>query len=331
MILLFCASLAHGQTIATRVLFKDEPMKIQLSQLITTTLVFPAKLAGTFGLGLVSAGENTDGTVDIEHPPDSNILVFHAVTPQAHIIATVIMEGVPYVLDLKATETPDAAITLVRAGASQSGSPEGPKEVSIDEIKEARLKFDPELLVGFEKRAQYAEVIKGLYPTHDLAYLSTLYPEIFEQYAVRDVKYSSDSGAAKTVVTRIHRFSKEDATVLEGTVTNETSTPMVFDGRAATVQCANLTEPIKLLDCLRPIPPGATVPIEVVIQGDVEGARENLSINNEYRIMLPNEGTVWSLKNGGDVPNHDFPVPKPTPPTPIPLTQTGDPKREVRK
>jgi hypothetical protein len=73
------------------------------------------------------------------------------------------------------------------------------------------------------------------------------------------------------------------------------------------------------------------VPIEVVIQGDVEGARENLSINNEYRIMLPNEGTVWSLKNGGDVPNHDFPVPKPTPPTPIPLTQTGDPKREVRK
>jgi hypothetical protein len=326
MILLLSATLAHGQTIATRVLVKEQPMKIQLSTLITTTLVFPAKIAGTFGLGIAIGQQQ--GSVQLEHPPDSNILVFHAVTDEAHIFATVIMEGFPYALELKATKTPDLAVTLVKGSAtSQPGAIDGPREVTVGEIKENRLKFDPELLVGFERRAQYATLIRGLFPNHDLAYLGTLYPEIFEQYSSREVKYSSDSGAARTVVTKIHRFAKEDATVLEGTVTNETTTPMVFDGRAATVQCATLTEPIKLLDCLRPIPPGATVPIVAVIQGDIEGDRENLSINNEMRIMLPNEGTVWSLKNGGDVPDHDFTVPKPYK-RPIPVTQTGPPKRD---
>jgi hypothetical protein len=65
-----------------------------------------------------------------------------------------------------------------------------------------------------------------------------------------------------------------------------------------------------------------------VIQGDIDGGRSNLSINNEMRIMLPSEGTIWSFKNGGDVPGHDFKVPKPMPSRPIPLDQTGAPKRD---
>ena len=97
---------------------------------------------------------------------------------------------------------------------------------------------------------------------------------------------------------------------------------------AVTIQVANLTEPVKLLDCLRPIPPGATVPIDAVIQGDIDGGRADLSINNEMRMVLPSEGTIWSLKNGSDVPGHDFKVPRPLPSRRIPLTQTGDPKRD---
>ena len=88
-------------------------------------------------------------------------------------------------------------------------------------------------------------------------------------------------------MTTIHRFSKDDAIVLQGTVTNETARPIQFDGRAATVQVANEVHPIKLLDCLRPIPANATVPIDVVIQGDIDGGRANLSIQNEFRIILP--------------------------------------------
>jgi hypothetical protein len=316
-VFLLSAVMGHAQTIATRVLFRDQPIKIALSPLITTTLIFPSPLAGTFGLGLVT-GAQSGGSIQLEHPAGSNILVFHALTEQAHTFATIVMEGMLYTLELKATAQPDVSVTMVKGGPGGPGAADvkEPVEVTPDQIKEARIKYDPELLYGFLRRA------------HDAVALKSLYPSLYEKYSVRSANYTSDSGAAKTTVLKIHRFSKEDAIVLEGTVTNETDAPMVFDGRAATVQVANLTEPIKLLDCLRPIPPGATVPIDVVIQGDIDGGRSDLSINNEMRIMLPSEGTIWSLKNGSDVPGHDFNVPKPRPSRPIPLTQTGDPKRD---
>ncbi len=312
--------MGYAQTIATRVLFRDQPIKIALSPLITTTVIFPSPLAGTFGLGLVT-GVQSGGSIQLEHPAGSNILVFHALTEAAHTFATVVMEGMLYTLELKATGQPDVSVTMVKGGPGVSGAPDikEPVEVTPDQIKEARIKYDPELLYGFLRLA------------HDAVALKSLYPSLYEKYSVRSANYTSDSGAAKTAVLKIHRFSKEDAIVLEGTVTNETDAPMVFDGRAATVQVANLTEPIKLLDCLRPIPPGATLPIDVVIQGDIDGGRSDLSINNEMRIMLPSEGTIWSLKNGGDVPGHDFNVPKPLPSRPIPLTQTGDPKRDAQQ
>ncbi len=85
-------------------------------------------------------------------------------------------------------------------------------------------------------------------------------------------------------------------------MTNETDAPMIFDGRAVTIQVANLTEPIKLLDCLRPIPPGATVPIDVVIQGDIDGGRSDLSINNEMRIMLPTKERSGALRMAATYP-----------------------------
>ncbi len=143
-----------------------------------------------------------------------------------------------------------------------------------------------ELLIGFLRRAR------------DAALLRPLYPDLYQGYASRQAQYASDSSAVKTTVTTIHRFSKDDAIVLQGTVENETGRPIQFDGRAATVEVANEVHPIKLLDCLRPIPANATVPIDVVHQGDIDGGRANLSIQNEFRIILPApDGMANSLES----------------------------------
>jgi hypothetical protein len=269
----------------------------------------PAVPSGTFGLGLVSnqnAAPNV--SVQIEHPDGSPILVLHALNESANVMMTVLLDGQLFVFNLRSASAPDVAVTLVRADAAAPRA----QEVTPEEIRAARLKYDPELLVGFERRA------------HDAAFLRKLYPDLYQGYNTRAADYTSDSGIVKTTVTQIHRFSNEDATVLEGTVQNETSHPISFDGRATTVQVANEVHPAKLTDCLRPIPPGETVPIVVVLQGDVDGGRANLSIENEFRIILPpipGEGTVWNFKNGrgGD----KFKVAPP-----VPLTQTGKPVKE---
>jgi hypothetical protein len=305
--LLLSASIANGQNIATKVLTPGTPIKISLSPSLTTTLLFPGPLSGTFGLGLVSGNNaQSSGSVQVEHPEGSSVLVLHALSETARVLMTVLLESRLYVFDLQSAPEADVAVTLTRL----EDSSQGVRQISAEEVKGARVKYDPELLVGFERRA------------HDAPLLRKLYPELYEGYASRQADYTSDSGSAKTTVTQIHRFSKEDAIVLEGTVQNETGRPIQFDGRATTVQVANEVHPAKLTDCVRPIPAGATVPIGVVIQGDIDGGRANLSIDNEFRIMLPGDtGTVWSFKNGS--PGNRFKVPAPVETSRIPLTQTG--------
>jgi hypothetical protein len=305
---------AAAETISTRVITAGSPTRIALSPQLTTTLLFPSAPSGTFGVGLVnsqSAGAN--GSVQIEHPDNSQIIVLHALSETAAVIMTVLMDGQLYVFDLRSGQEPDVAVTLLKDTATPRAL-----QVTPEEIKAARLKYDPELFVGLLRRA------------HDAALMRKLYPDLYQGYNTRGCDYTSDSGVVKTTVTQIHRFSKEDAIVLEGTVENETPHPIGFDGRAVTVQVANETHPVKLLDCLRPIPVGATVPIDVVLQGDIDGGRANLSIDNEFRIILPpipGEGTVWNLKNVG-TDGDKFKVPPPKDKTAIPLTQTGKARKE---
>jgi hypothetical protein len=286
-----------------------------LSPELTTTLLFPSALSGTFGLGLVTGNNsNSGGIVQVEHPEGSNVLVLHALSETSRTLATVLLDGQLYVLDLSSSPQPDVAITLIKADAAAPRA----MEVTPEEIKAARIKYDPELFVGFLRRG------------HNAVLLRKLYPDLYQGYNTRSADYASDSGVVKTTVTQIHRFSKEDAIVLEGTVQNETAHSISFDGRSATVLVANETHPVKLLDCLRPIPAGATVPIDVVLQGDIDGGRANLSIENEFRIILPpipGEGTVWNYKNGGG--GSKFKVPAPTEKGQIPLTQTGKPVKET--
>ena len=256
LLLLCSATLGKAQNIATKVLTPATPIAISLSPQLTTTLLFPSVPGGAFGLGLVNNQSGSgNGSVQIEHPEGSQFIVLHALNEMANVMMTVLLEGKLYVFDLRSGPQPDIAVTLVKADATVPRA----VEVTPDEIRAARPKFDPELMIGFLRRA------------HNAALMRKLYPDLYQGYNARSADYTSDSGVVKTTVTEIHRFSKEDAIILEGTVQNESGHPITFDGRAATVLVANETHPVKLLDCLRPIPAGATVPIDVVLQGDTDG------------------------------------------------------------
>ncbi|MBV8228292.1 MAG: hypothetical protein JO232_24215 [Verrucomicrobia bacterium] len=307
LIVLLAAGVAQGQ-IVTKPLSTTAPMQINLYPGVVTTLYFPDKVAGVFGGGVCAIDPSkpsipAGAVVAEQHPVGSQVVLLQPVTKDSHAYMTVLVGGRLVLFELHTgLAVPDIAVTLTNQDETTTPG----------EIRAARPVYNQELLVGLLKRARDARI------------LEPLYPDLYQGYAVRDADYTSDSGVMKTTVKRIHRFSKEDALVLEGTVQNETTKALQFDGRAATVMVANEGHPIKLLSCLRPIPPGKTVPIEVVIQGDYDGARANLSIENEFRLQLPEpEGfqTVWSLKNGMQTKG-PISIPRPCPTPAIPLTQT---------
>src|SRR5258708_18902028 len=265
-----------AQHIETRVRTPAAPMHVTVPPNVATTLLFPNPIGGALGLGLVSGGNRENqaalqGTVELEHPESSPLMVLHAVTPGAKVVMTVLLDGRLYVFNVEAGPDPDLAIPYVltdpqvRRGA----------EVTEEDVRANRLRYDPELLVGYLRRAQDAELMKKSSP------------ELYSDYSVRTANYTSESDWAITTVQTIHRIEKQDIIVLQGTVQNKLSKPLIFDGRSTTVQLVQEVHPAKLTDVMQPIPARQTVPISVVLQGDWDGSRAHLSIENEFRIILP--------------------------------------------
>jgi hypothetical protein len=271
---LFCLPL-YAQQIETRVLTPAAPMHVAIHPNVATTLLFPSPIGGAFGLGLVSGNRENQaaaqGSVALEHPESSPLMVLHALTPGAKVVMTVLLDGKLYVFNVESGADPDLAITYVLTDPQVRRG----EEVSEEDVRANRLRYDPELLVGYLKRAQDSELMKKSSP------------ELYSDYSVRTANYTSESDWAITTVQTIHRFSKEDIIVLQGTVQNKLNKPLIFDGRSTTVQVVQEVHPAKLTDVLQPIPAGQTVPISVVLQGDWDGSRAHLSIENEFRIILP--------------------------------------------
>src|SRR5258707_13399655 len=107
-----------AQHIETRVLTPAAPMHVTVHPNVATTLLFPNSIGGAFGLGLVSGGNRENqaslqGSVALEHPEGSPLMVLHALTPGAKVVMTVLLDGRLYVFNVEAGPDPDLAITYV--------------------------------------------------------------------------------------------------------------------------------------------------------------------------------------------------------------------------
>src|SRR5258708_3532882 len=169
LVLLSAETLA--QPIETRVLNPEQPMHLTIHPNVATTLLFPSPVGGTFGLGLVSQIKQnneapTQGVVQMDHPENSPVMVLHALNTTAKVMMTVLLDGRLYVFDVQAGPEPDIAITYVK------DDPQAPRaqEVTENDVRANRLKYDPELLVGYLRRAWGAQV-----PRHTSSYLSKAY------------------------------------------------------------------------------------------------------------------------------------------------------------
>ena len=322
-LMLFLANLllavgAGAQHIDTRVLTPAAPMRITVNPNVATTLLFPDSIGGAFGLGLVSAGTHDNqttaqGSVALEHPEGSPLMVLHALTPGAKVVMTVLLDAKLYVFDVASGPEPDLAVTYVKTDPQVRRG----EEVTEEDVRANRLRYDPELLVGYLRRATDAELMRKSSP------------ELYSDYSVRQANYVSESNWAITTVQTIHRFSGQDVVVLQGSVQNKLNKPLIFDGRSTTVRVAQEVHPARLTDVMQPIPAGKTVPISVVLQGDWNGSRAHLSIENEFRIILPapvseTPTRYQSQETGrGYAPKFRVPRPEEEGKEVIPRTQTG--------
>src|SRR5258708_18728203 len=182
-----------AQAIERRVLNPDQPMHLTIHPNVATTLLFPSPVGGTFGLGLVSQIKQnneapTQGVVQMDHPENSPVMVLHALNTTAKVMMTVLLDGRLYVFDVQAGPEPDIAITYVK------DDPQAPRaqEVTENDVRANRLKFDPELLVGYLRRAWGAQVL-----------LKT-YPDLYKDYSSRAAEHTYQAEWGLTTVKTIY-------------------------------------------------------------------------------------------------------------------------------
>src|SRR5258707_3726252 len=173
---------ALAQPIERRVLNPDQPMHLTIHPNVATTLLFPSPVGGTFGLGLVSQikqnnDAGTEVVVQMDRTENSPVMVLLALNTTAKVMMTVLLDGWLYVFDVQAGPEPDIAITYVK------DDPQAPRaqEVTENDVRANRLKYDPELLVGYLRRARDAE------------FLLKNYPDLYKDYSSRAANYTSQS------------------------------------------------------------------------------------------------------------------------------------------
>src|ERR1700758_2393085 len=163
-----------AQHIDTRVLTPSQSMRITVNPNVATTLLFPDSIGGAFGLGLVSAGAHENqaaapGSIALEHPEGSPLMVLHALTPGAKAVMTVLLDGKLYVFDVQSGAEPDLAVTYLKTDPQVRRG----EEVTEEDVRANRVKYDPELLVGSLRRATDAELMRKSSP------------DLYSDYSVR--------------------------------------------------------------------------------------------------------------------------------------------------
>jgi hypothetical protein len=146
----------------------------------------------------------------------SPLMVLHALTPGAKVVMTVLLDGKLYVFDVASGPDPDLAVTYVLTDPRVRRG----EEVTEEDVRANRLRYDPELLVGYLRRATDAEL------------MGKSSAELYSDYSVRQANYVSESDWAITTVETIHGFSKQDIIVLQGTTFGWQKTAQRSTGKA---------------------------------------------------------------------------------------------------
>jgi hypothetical protein len=271
-ILVLCGALAHGAGISTRTINPTQITTIVLSQNDDTTIIFPEQISGVYCKGIVlSDSKEKKGLVQGFWSANKPVLVLTSLVDPLNAKMTVYMGGKLYAFNLITGQNPDVAMTLESGDPSPDPDKPAPTEKMV---LENRVNYDPHLLVSLMDKARGAFLQRKASP------------EDYKGYEHRNVAYMSYQSSVNTEVTDVHRFPDSDAIVLEGKVTNLTSSPVSIRTAMIAMGSEGFQRQATFWYCPRPIPPNASENVVAELIGGIDGLHGDLLASQQYRIII---------------------------------------------
>lgn len=270
---LLCLTLSLSCSLAQEIpevpLNRNHPIVVGIGTEHATILEFPSKITGLLGYGLSNGTE--PGNYHYAHPKESHLLSLRNVRPSKEANISVLLGS--ELVSLRLLPNKDAPPTIRFLGADSSSWPKA-RKISAVGVKEKRLDYASDKLLNLLKLARNERVFR--------AYL----PHLYKDAESRKAELAYDDENTATVIRQLHRFPKEDVLVLIGDIENRLGYPIQIDPASFEVRVSKRVYPVALVDAPEVVPAGASVPVHLIVKGDSEGNRANLSIKNDFRIIL---------------------------------------------
>jgi hypothetical protein len=231
---------------------------VRLSTDEPTTCVFPGALTALEGAKLSAKAE--DGAeVLISHPAGAEFFSLRAVKSGAKAALNVVYRGKVYSLKFVAEGEPDRAVVFLDQALAGG----------------RRLTKDEEELRGLLARAKQLDRVAEQYPEMELK---------CERKAVaQTTHYRSFDATIEEVV----RFDAEDVLVFQVRIENRAEQVLRYDAEALAVRVRHEIFPAALVDAGGEVAPKAEAQIYLVVSGDGSGGRANLSVRENFTVMIP--------------------------------------------
>lgn len=229
-------------------LSKDEP----------TTCVFPGALTALEG-ARISARIEDRPDVLLSHPAGAEFFSLRALAEEATAALNVVYRGKVYSFRFVTGGEPDRAVILIDQPLAGKLS-RGPVAESWRTLLAQAKQLSREV-------QQYPEMQSSL---------PRLRPESPTYYRT-----------FTAFVEEIVRFDTEDALVFTIRLENLADTPLRYDAEALAVRARHEIFPAILTDATGEVPARSVAQVHLVVAGDMEGRRANLSVRETFTVMVP--------------------------------------------
>ena len=277
--LVLCAQVQEGRELV-RLDPKNLVHEVAINATVATTITFPDKITLLTGFGLVqdpsSAKALDQSRVSLVHYDNvlADTLVVRLVKPGDPCHATVRTSRHMYLLRFVSAENANLAV-IVPPPLEQNAA----VQTTAEKVVSDRLNYNTEELFGVLSKAKNR---KALQP---------LNPGLFAGWQERNnLEMTVTNDGLTATIYEIQRQPSKDAMVFRCWITNAGDGAYEFEPNGVKVRVGERSYSPQVVDCTETVLAGQTVPMDIILQGGPGGGREGLSINQDFRIELPEPG-----------------------------------------
>jgi len=232
---------------------------------VTTILQFPEVVSMVVGKGLTD-GSNP-GNVQYTSPKGSKTVVLRLLDAKSITFMQVLCADKMMMFKLVGSDKPDSVVQLVKREKAQ--------EIPAPNLSNFKVNLSQERVMQLVKLAQSRDALEASLP------------EQYKGVASRKVAYVHEAKGLRTMVTEVHRFSKDDTLVIFGTIKSLGKIPITLKPSQMRIRVGKSRSytPSKLGLLKYTITAGQSIAFEAVLIGNTKGRKLHLSAENTFKLI----------------------------------------------